>query len=231
VLGTDIVAEPEQGPTQRFHSECWKKHVAGERKPLLEEDASASRVGNKATKKVPSVYCLHRSESPDTCVVTAYVDEWKRTAMEPSKRSSRSSRSLSFRALFRSSPLDGLISVANESGERHVARGFSKSELQTAMARWSCEPAEGDDCAICLANPEQPVRLPCGHVFCTQCVAPWLRKCALCPMCRKDLHSSSDVCGSAQPSPATLVPTPRDMVGIRSARTSKCRGQLSSVEQ
>ncbi|CAK0887234.1 unnamed protein product, partial [Prorocentrum cordatum] len=45
------------------------------------------------------------------------------------------------------------------------------------------------ECAICLScHPEGPVRLPCGHVFCGACVEPWLRRCALCPTCRRDLR-------------------------------------------
>jgi len=46
------------------------------------------------------------------------------------------------------------------------------------------------ECALCLeeyTQGEEVVQLDCGHQFHEQCLGPWLRKSALCPMCRHDL--------------------------------------------
>jgi len=48
------------------------------------------------------------------------------------------------------------------------------------------------ECAICLA--EQKIgriatKLPCGHIFCTECLRPWLQKSCSCPVCRYELET------------------------------------------
>ena len=34
-----------------------------------------------------------------------------------------------------------------------------------------------EECAVCLLASSMPLQLPCGHVFCSECVEPWLRRC------------------------------------------------------
>ena len=49
------------------------------------------------------------------------------------------------------------------------------------------------DCMICLAPPEKPSKLPCGHEFCSSCVAD-LRTHGVqqaCPLCREALPPSA----------------------------------------
>jgi hypothetical protein len=47
-------------------------------------------------------------------------------------------------------------------------------------------------CSICLEDftPDETLRLlPCGHIFHTSCILPWLTKRATsCPLCKKCLH-------------------------------------------
>jgi hypothetical protein len=115
----------------------------------------------KRSTSETQIHSVTRSECVDGDVVSSYVDEWKRTALEPSKRSSRRN---SRPALPRTSPLDGLISVEDENGDRQVARGFSKRAVELAQVHWKCSLADADECSVCLAYPEQALRLPCNHV-------------------------------------------------------------------
>lgn len=189
-LGEDLIAFPEQGPTQRFHPECWQKNNNNSQEEALHDHFAAS--GRRCRS---STQCWGNSAGTDYAdvdVVTAYVDQWKRTATEPSKRTlRRGSRHSRSGVSTRTSPLDGLISVQDECGERYVARGFSKHAIDVAEVRWKCVASDTEECAVCLTCPEQALRLPCGHIFCSQCVVPWLRRCSLCPLCRKDLAFNS----------------------------------------
>jgi len=182
-LGEDLIAGPEQGPTQRFHPECWKKRNQRYAGNMTRSRSEVHASGNLYE------YADAAGHSGSGGVVTAYVEEWRRSAMEPSKRASRRRAG---RARTRTSPLDGLVSIENECGERQIAQGFSKRAMAIAETRWKCNAGEVEECAVCLAYPEDPLRLPCGHIFCSLCVGPWLRRCALCPLCRQNLHLQAD---------------------------------------
>ncbi|KAI3635663.1 hypothetical protein MIR68_006301 [Amoeboaphelidium protococcarum] len=53
-------------------------------------------------------------------------------------------------------------------------------------------PAEGeqlDVCSICLEQPENAVKVRCGHCFCKDCIVTELRRKPKCPNCRADTHT------------------------------------------
>ncbi len=47
-----------------------------------------------------------------------------------------------------------------------------------------------DCCSICLEQFVQPVKLPCGHVFCFLCVKGSSFRRRLCPLCRRPISLS-----------------------------------------
>src|SRR4051794_41046247 len=46
-------------------------------------------------------------------------------------------------------------------------------------------------CSICLDPFFEPIRTPCGHAFCKQCLESWIQKKASCPLDQQPLPSSS----------------------------------------
>jgi hypothetical protein len=47
-----------------------------------------------------------------------------------------------------------------------------------------------ENCVVCLDKFNNPMILPCGHVFCRQCIYPLDPK--KCPLCRKDFRNFVD---------------------------------------
>ncbi|EER12774.1 RING-H2 finger protein ATL5O, putative [Perkinsus marinus ATCC 50983] len=49
------------------------------------------------------------------------------------------------------------------------------------------------ECSICLEPQHvgnKATKLPCGHIFCSGCIVPWLRKNCTCPVCRYELPTN-----------------------------------------
>ncbi|GJN33684.1 hypothetical protein PR202_gb22305 [Eleusine coracana subsp. coracana] len=74
-------------------------------------------------------------------------------------------------------------------GPGSTAERFRKSFRPARFGAMGCEAASAAaDCRVCLARfePESAVdKLPCGHLFHSDCLETWLRyDRATCPLCR-----------------------------------------------
>lgn len=46
------------------------------------------------------------------------------------------------------------------------------------------------ECVVCQDELRSPLRLPCGHMFCEECISEWLERQATCPTCRAATRSA-----------------------------------------
>lgn len=46
-------------------------------------------------------------------------------------------------------------------------------------------PRDSRGCILCLTNMTDPSCLPCGHVFCWECITDWTKENPECPICRQ----------------------------------------------
>ncbi|CAG5135546.1 unnamed protein product [Candidula unifasciata] len=59
----------------------------------------------------------------------------------------------------------------------------------------------GNHCPICQETVNEPVMLPCKHIFCEQCVSIWFDREKTCPMCRAEITAESPMWRDGNTSP------------------------------
>ncbi|CAG9815848.1 unnamed protein product [Phaedon cochleariae] len=55
--------------------------------------------------------------------------------------------------------------------------------------------SDGLQCPVCLkehAKGESAKKLPCGHLYHSECIMPWLHKTNSCPLCRYELPTDDE---------------------------------------
>ena len=75
-------------------------------------------------------------------------------------------------------------------GHRSACKAYLLASTVEAQLNRLCNAAmQADQCLICLEPPTNPTTLPCGHAFCTSCVAELRAKGVsdACPLCRAPL--------------------------------------------
>ncbi|KDO16463.1 hypothetical protein SPRG_18013 [Saprolegnia parasitica CBS 223.65] len=60
-------------------------------------------------------------------------------------------------------------------------------EVLASLEHVKC--AGDDECVICMGAMKDAVKLPCGHLFHTNCIDAWLRMRSTCPTCRHRLQN------------------------------------------
>lgn len=66
-----------------------------------------------------------------------------------------------------------------------ATEGEDSCDDAPAAAGKPFHPGQDDaECSVCMEAFEQPVRTPCGHWFCHECIGQVLHAQGLCPMCR-----------------------------------------------
>lgn len=71
------------------------------------------------------------------------------------------------------------MALSLPSREAFMQHGL-KSIPEAELANHTDEQA----CPICHCDFDRPVKTPCGHVYCDECIRPWLETNERCPTCR-----------------------------------------------
>lgn len=87
---------------------------------------------------------------------------------------------------------DQEIDVLPEQQFHQTSKGRTASSAgPSSGASGSASTQDDDKCAICLAEYEEGdsvKRLPCTHLFHSECVSKWLKVNKICPCCKQSIR-------------------------------------------
>jgi len=72
--------------------------------------------------------------------------------------------------------------------DTHGMRDGEQETQQENLIQQSCRPPMCPICQYDLGTNGVPEALPCTHVYCSGCIAQWLRNNTTCPDCRRDVN-------------------------------------------
>jgi hypothetical protein len=87
---------------------------------------------------------------------------------------------------------DALPAVAGHGRRSKRARVSATSEDIMGLPEVAGRSRSGEECAVCLQDfgaDEKLRAMPCSHAFHQHCISEWLRRKAVCPLCRHRMHT------------------------------------------
>jgi len=78
------------------------------------------------------------------------------------------------------------MQLRHSTSQPSASAASSQSSAVSAAAAAAAESGvtDEDHCVICMDEISQPRRLPCGHAFCSGCIAEYFARCQQkCPTC------------------------------------------------
>lgn len=144
---------------------------------------------------------------------------------------------LARRLLVAATPRDPTGTSLSERAAQALARRRQAIPSLLTFADIASLPDSVDDreCIICTNPfgistadhvPEQPCRLPCGHVFGRACITQWLKDQTSCPYCRRDFRAElSRSPAIIQGPPVAAVEPPNQVPAARRQEAQEAQAQ------
>lgn len=67
---------------------------------------------------------------------------------------------------------------------------YNSKEIVETNVELSPNSSQASDCFICAETLSNSTALPCGHVYCWNCIFNSMAYGGKCPICREKIHSS-----------------------------------------
>lgn len=87
--------------------------------------------------------------------------------------------------------------VSDEEEAERVKRHLEKEMEKYGITIQNFPMVKADkkkECYICLKYFKNfALKLPCGHLFCKECLEPWLKTNSTCPTCKKRLKEDDEL--------------------------------------